>query len=252
MKFIGIIPARYASTRFPGKPLAIINGKSMIQRVYEQVYKSNIFSTTSKNESKIIVATEDISIENHVKNFNGNVMMTSSKHKTGTERCFEVVEKLQENYDVVINIQGDEPYIDPTQIEKLGSCFTNKNIQLATLLKIITDKDELFDINVVKAVVNNKKEAVYFSRNPIPFFRGKDKEKWLSFHDYYKHIGIYGYRTDVLKKIVKFKPTPLETAESLEQLRWLENALKINIEFTEIDSFSIDTYDDLVKVKKIK
>ncbi|NVO02037.1 MAG: 3-deoxy-manno-octulosonate cytidylyltransferase [Bacteroidetes bacterium] len=247
MNFIGIIPARYQSTRFPGKPLFVINGKTMIQRVYEQALKSKVLK-------RVIVATDDKSIENHVKMFGGEVMMTSKKHKSGTDRCNEVIENLKNIekdfvFDVAINIQGDEPYIDPLQIELLASCFKNKEVEIATLLKKIDSEQELFDQNVVKCAPNINKSALYFSRASIPFIRDKEKGKWLESQDFYKHIGIYAYRIDVLQKITKLKKSKLETAESLEQLRWLENGYKINVEFTEIESVSIDTINDILKLK---
>jgi 3-deoxy-manno-octulosonate cytidylyltransferase (CMP-KDO synthetase) len=247
MNFIGIIPARYQSTRFPGKPLFVIDGKTMIQRVYEQALKSKVLK-------RVIVATDDTSIENHVKMFGGEVMMTSKKHKSGTDRCNEVIENLKKVekdfvFDVAINIQGDEPYIDPLQIELLASCFKNREVEIATLLKKIDSEQELFDQNVVKCVPNINKSALYFSRASIPFIRDKEKDKWLESQDFYKHIGIYAYRIDVLQKITKLKKSKLETAESLEQLRWLENGYKINVEFTEIESVSIDTINDILKLK---
>ena len=247
MNFIGIIPARYQSIRFPGKPLFVINGKTMIQRVYEQALKSKVLK-------RVIVATDDKSIENHVKMFGGEVMMTSKKHKSGTDRCNEVIENLKNIekdfvFDVAINIQGDEPYIDPLQIELLASCFKNKEVEIATLLKKIDSEQELFDQNVVKCAPNINKSALYFSRASIPFIRDKEKGKWLESQDFYKHIGIYAYRIDVLQKITKLKKSKLETAESLEQLRWLENGYKINVEFTEIESVSIDTINDILKLK---
>ncbi|MFC2111118.1 3-deoxy-manno-octulosonate cytidylyltransferase [Bacteroidota bacterium] len=244
MKYIGIIPARFASTRFPGKPLVNINGKTMIQRVFEQASKANVLS-------KVVIATDNVQIFEHVNGFGGNVIMTSEHHITGTERCFEVLEKLDETYDVAINIQGDEPFIDPIQIEKVASCFKNKEIQIATLLKEISESDELFNENVIKAVADKNKKAVYFSRNPIPYFRGKEKSIWTKNHQYFKHIGIYAYKTDILEQIVKLSPTPLELAESLEQLRWIENGYNISVEFTEIESFSIDSPEDLAKAKPI-
>ncbi len=241
MKYIGIIPARFASTRFPGKPLVNIQGKTMIQRVFEQASKAKILS-------KVLVATDNSQIFNHVESFGGNVVMTSENHKTGTERCFEVIHKLNETFDVVINIQGDEPFIAPEQIEKVAPCFKNQEIQIATLLKKLSDNEELFNQNIIKAVVDKNKKAIYFSRNPIPFYRGKEKNNWLKNHEYFKHIGIYAYRTDILQQIVKLSPSPLELAESLEQLRWIENGFSINVEYTDIESFSIDTPEDLGKI----
>lgn len=245
MNFIGIIPARYSSSRFPGKPLVMINGKSMIQRVYEQAEKADVLSD-------IIVATDDERINNHVKNFNGKVMMTSPNHQSGTERCNEVIEYLKKSspgkkLDIVINIQGDEPLIDPVQIKKVASCFTNKNIQIATLLKKISSNEELFNFNIVKSVFDKNNQAIYFSRQPIPFLSGKKNSEWLNFCNYYKHIGVYAYRTDILKEITNLKPSPMEIAESLEQLRWIENGYKINIALTDIESYAVDSPEDLKK-----
>ncbi len=238
MNYIGIIPARYASTRFPGKPLAVIGGKSMIQRVYEQALKANLLSY-------VVVATDDNRIKKHVQSFGGKVIMTSHLHKSGTERCNEVIEILKEKYDVVVNIQGDEPFINPGQIDKLVSCFSEKNVEIATLVKKIDSSSELFNTNVVKAIINHEKQAIYFSRNPITYYRGKEQNVWKDNHEYYKHIGIYAYKTETLKVITKLKQSPLEIAESLEQLRWIENSIKIEIEFTNIDSVSVDTPEDI-------
>ena len=242
MKFLGIIPARYASSRFPGKPLVEIQGKSMIQRVYEQALKSNKLS-------KVIVATDDRRIEKHVKNFGGNVIMTSASHKTGTERCNEVLEKSgPEKWDSIINIQGDEPFINPAQIDAVCNCFNTKGTQIASLVKQISNREELFNSNVVKAVIDKNKNALYFTRAAIPFMRDEKPEKWLANQNYYKHIGIYGYATVILKKITQLKPSTLEIAESLEQLRWLENGYKIKVEITIYDSIAVDTPEDLKKI----
>ena len=241
MKILGIIPSRYASTRFPGKPLAMIDGKSMIQRVFEQAVKSDALT-------KVIVATDDSRIFDHVESFNGNVVMTSSEHLNGTSRCWEVVEQSDENYDVVVNIQGDEPFIDPEQINQVVKPFENSGVEIATLVKKIDETAELINPNVVKAVFDREKKALFFSRQPIPFLRGIQQEEWLKKHDYFKHIGIYAYRCDVLKKIVKLEPSELEKAENLEQLRWLENGFKINLQVTAIEAASIDTPDDLLKL----
>lgn len=246
MKIVGIIPARYASTRFPGKPLAMIDGKSMIQRVYEQSCKANVLS-------EVWIATDDNRIENHIKSFGGKVMLTSPNHKSGTERCNEVIQRLQADtpsrlFDVAINIQGDEPFIQPEQIEKVASCFLNPEVEIATLIKKIFDKTELFNPNVVKVITANDKKALYFSRQPIPFLRGMSENDWLTHHTYFKHIGIYAYRTETLRKLTMLQPSPLEIAESLEQLRWLENAYHIYTKQTDFESFSIDTPDDLSKL----
>jgi len=246
MNFVGIIPARYASTRFPGKPLAMIDGKSMIQRVYEQSCKANVLS-------EVWIATDDNRIESHIKSFGGKVMLTSPNHKSGTERCNEVIQRLQADtpsrlFDVAINIQGDEPFIQPEQIEKVASCFSNPEIEIATLIKKISDKTELFNPNVVKVITANDKKALYFSRQPIPFLRGMPENDWLTHHTYFKHIGIYAYRTETLRKLTMLAPSPLEIAESLEQLRWLENAYHIYTKQTDFESFSVDTPDDLLKL----
>jgi 3-deoxy-manno-octulosonate cytidylyltransferase (CMP-KDO synthetase) len=246
MNFVGIIPARYASTRFPGKPLAMIDGKSMIQRVYEQSCKANVLS-------EVWIATDDNRIENHIKSFGGKVMLTSPNHKSGTERCNEVIQRLQTDmssrlFDVAINIQGDEPFIQPEQIEKVASCFLNPEVEIATLIKKISDKTELFNPNVVKVITANDKKALYFSRQPIPFLRGMSENDWLTHHTYFKHIGIYAYRTETLRKLTMLEPSPLEIAESLEQLRWLENAYHIYTKQTDFESFSVDTPDDLLKL----
>lgn len=240
MKFIGIIPARYASTRFPGKPLADMDGKPMIQRVYEQVRGT---------VDEVCVATDDERIEKAVKAFGGNVVMTSHQHKSGTDRCYEAYQKAGGNYDVVINIQGDEPFIQPQQIETIKSCFTDGEIQIATLVKPFRPDDDfekvLFNPNSPKVVINRNNEAMYFSRSVIPYVRGKVFTEWLPNHTYYKHIGMYAYRADVLAEITRLPQSPLELAESLEQLRWLENGYKIKVGITDIETIGIDTPEDL-------
>jgi 3-deoxy-manno-octulosonate cytidylyltransferase (CMP-KDO synthetase) len=237
---LGIIPARYASTRFPAKPLVDIAGKTMIQRVYEQAMKCDL--------DKVVVATDDERISTVVEAFGGEVIMTDTKHQSGTDRCAEVALKLP-GYDVVINIQGDEPFIDPTQIALVRSCFTDKNIQLATLIKEIHGDDELFNPNIPKVVINTKQQAIYFSRQPIPYIRNAEKkEDWITAHQFYKHIGIYGYTTETLLAITKLKPSSLELAESLEQLRWLENGYQIQTKVTGIETIAIDTPEDLQKI----
>jgi 3-deoxy-manno-octulosonate cytidylyltransferase (CMP-KDO synthetase) len=247
MNIVGIIPARYASTRFPGKPLVDIHGKTMIQRVYEQAKK-----TTSLNE--VYVATDDSRIYDHVKTFGGNILMTSAGHSTGTERCHEVVEKLvAENMpvDVVINIQGDEPFINPEQIDLLAGCFKYPEVNIATLIKKINRPEELFDPNTIKVVINSLHNAIYFSRTAIPYMRDKDHETWTLFHTYYKHIGIYAYRTESLREITTLQASSLEKAESLEQLRWLENGYEIHTLETEYESHSVDVPEDLTKFDTI-
>ena len=242
MKFVGIIPARYASTRFPGKPLADILGKPMIQRVYERA--SQVLDT-------VVVATDDQRIYEAVVNFGGRVVMTSENHKTGTDRCYEALTKLPETYDVVINIQGDEPFIAIDQIEALKNCFVSDQIQLATLVKPFdanTSIDELENPNTPKVILSQAGEAICFSRSVIPYLRGVEKSQWATAHTYYKHIGIYAYRTDILAQITKMTQTPIEKAESLEQLRWLENGLHIHVAITHSDNHSIDTPKDLQRV----
>ena len=246
MNILGVIPSRYASTRFPGKPLTIINGKSMIQRVYEQALKSSSLS-------KVIVATDDKRIFDHVKSFNGQVLMTSSDHQNGTTRCQEVLSKLNEEnsdnkYDIVINIQGDEPYIDPSQIEMVSALFNHHKTGIGTLVKKISSSTELFDENVVKVVFGKRKDAIYFSRQPIPYLRSVSKEDWLNHHTFYKHIGIYGYRADILNEIVLLEKGELEVAEKLEQIRWLENSYSISVDVTDIESIAVDTPEDLLKL----
>lgn len=240
MKILGIIPARFASTRFPGKPLIDIAGKSMIQRVYEQCLKSSSLD-------KLIVATDDLRIVEHVKNFGGDVVLTSERHPSGTDRCNEVA-SLFPQFDVCINIQGDEPMIDPFQIDLLCGCFSNSSTELATLIKKITTKEELFNYNTPKVIFNKDMEAIYFSRSTIPFLRNSDPESWLSDHSYYKHIGIYGYRSSVLSQITALEISALEKAESLEQLRWIENGYKIKLAVTDKESQAIDTPEDLKKL----
>lgn len=241
-KIIGIIPARYASTRFPGKPLVDIGGKTMIQRVYEQCLKS-------KALFKTYVATDDQRIFQHVNDFGGNVIMTSEAHKTGTDRCNEAVSIIEEDedtqIDVVINIQGDEPFIHIEQIELLANCFNDEDTEIASLAREISTDEDIHNPNMVNVVRNLKKQALYFSRYPIPFYRNgnDDKQKIL------KHIGIYGYKRTILSEISRLGISALEKAESLEQLRWLENGYKIMIELTTHESISIDTKEDLLQIK---
>jgi 3-deoxy-manno-octulosonate cytidylyltransferase (CMP-KDO synthetase) len=240
MKVLGIIPARYASTRFPGKPLIDIQGKSMIQRVYEQALKTNTLH-------KVVIATDDNRIAEAVRGFGGEFIMTGSTHQSGTDRCAEVSKQLPE-FDIVINIQGDEPFINPKQIDLLVSCFNQSGVQLATLIKEINTEEELFNNNIPKVVINSKQEAIYFSRHTIPYIRNADKEQWLNKHQFYKHIGIYGYTTEVLQEITKLQPSSLEIAESLEQLRWIENGYTIQTRVTNLETIAIDTPEDLNKI----
>src|SRR5690554_5040321 len=243
MKIIAVIPARFASTRFPGKPLVEIDGKTMIQRVYEQAQKVNSLS-------EVIIATDDKSIQEHGHSFGAKVIMTSDKHRSGTDRCAEVATHVPDA-EIIINIQGDEPFINPLQIEELISCFKDKETNIATLIKKITLEEELFNSNTPKVVVDKNLKALYFSRNTIPFQRNFRKEEWLSNHAYFKHIGIYGFRATTLKEITALPTSSLESSESLEQLRWLENGYSIQTAITEFESFGIDHLEDIKRVLEL-
>lgn len=236
---LGVIPARYASTRFPAKPLADLGGKSMIQRVYEQVKKS-------KHVAEVVVATDHDEIFQHVKKFGGSVCMTKESHPSGTDRCFEALTLQQKEFSYVINIQGDEPFIQPEQIDLLAKLLDG-NVEIATLVKKIEDQEQLFNPNVVKTVVSKDKSALYFSRSPVPHVRNAQENEWLSKHTFYKHIGMYAYRRDILKQLTSLPISSLEKAESLEQLRWLENGFKISIAETKTETIGIDTPEDLQK-----
>ena len=241
MKITGIIPARYGSTRFPGKPLTEIGGKSMIRRVYEQAKKSGKLTA-------VVVATDDQRILEHVKAFGGDAVMTSAAHQSGTDRCYEAILEYDASADVVINIQGDEPFIHPQQIDLVASCFSNDAVQIATLVKKISSNEELLNPNTPKVLLNREREAIYFSRQTIPHIRGREPSEWLNYFTFYKHIGIYAYRTAVLGEITALKQSPLELAEALEQLRWIENGYKLKVEVTDLESVAIDTPDDLKKL----
>lgn len=239
MKFLGIIPARYASTRFPAKPLAMLGGKTVIQRVYEQV--AGILDDA-------YVATDDERIENTVKAFGGKVVMTSVRHKSGTDRCYEAYTRIGGNYDVIVNIQGDEPFIQASQLQAIKACFDTPSTQIATLVKPFTadnDFEALENVNSPKVVLDRNMKALYFSRSIIPYQRNADKKDWLKNHVYYKHIGLYAYRAEVLKEITSLPQSSLELAESLEQLRWLENGYSIKAGITEVETIGIDTPQDL-------
>ncbi len=237
MKILGVIPARYASSRFPAKPLVDMGGKSMIRRVYEQAKKSRFLS-------KVVVATDHEAIFQHVAEFGGEVCLTSTHHASGTDRCHEALTKEDSSFDYIINIQGDEPFIAPEQIDLLASLLNGKT-ELATLIKKIDTVEQLFNPNLVKVVVTANAEALYFSRSPIPYFRNLDQAEWVTHHQYFKHIGMYAYRKDVLEKITQLPLSSLEKAESLEQLRWLENGYKIYVKETNIETIGIDTPEDL-------
>ncbi len=248
MKILGIIPARYASTRLEGKPLKDIGGISMIERVYIQASKANLLD-------KIVVATDDQRIFDHVKNFGGNVMMTSPNHPNGTDRCAEVMANVEsvfgEKFEVAINIQGDEPFIDPEQINQIARVFIIDNTtQIATLAKKIISHAELIDIKEAKIVLNQRQEAIYMSRSPVPFLRNEDITIWHEKADFYKHIGIYGFTREVLVNISSLAPTLLETQEGLEQLRWLAY-YPIKVGFTDFETLAIDTEADLEVAKKM-
>lgn len=243
MEVLGIIPARYASTRFPGKPLIDIHGKSMIQRVYEQASKSML--------SEVLVATDDARILEHVTGFGGKAVMTGEHHQSGTDRCFEAYQKNDKPFDYIINIQGDEPFIRPEQINLVADCFRNHATELATLVKEITSSDELFNTNSPKVVLSQAKEALYFSRQPIPYCRNIPNDIWHKQHTYYKHIGIYGYRADILEQITQLAPSGLELAESLEQLRWLENGYRIATALTTFETIGIDAPEDLHRIQHL-
>ncbi len=243
-QFAGIIPARYASTRFPGKPLALLGDKTMIQRVYEQA---------SKSLDIVYVATDDRRIYNSVAEFGGSVVMTSQSHMSGTDRCAEAViiisEEIQNKIDIIINIQGDEPFIKPEQLDLLASCFTDRSVEIATLIRRTEPEEDILNPNQPKVVVNFNGDAIYFSRAAIPYYRDAETDQWTVRHSYYKHIGLYGYKVETLQKITGLTRSPLEIAESLEQNRWIENGFRIRTAVTKWESISIDTPDDLEKAK---
>ena len=245
LNFVGIIPARYASTRFPGKPLAMLGGKTMIQRVYEQV---------SKVLQDVYVATDDQRIYEAVEAFGGKAIMTSPNHKSGTDRIQEAYTKIGKPFDVVINIQGDEPFIHESQIETVCRCFDDDNTMIATLGRPFNDSHTFADLenpNSPKVVCDTRGFAMYFSRSVIPYLRGTDKTEWLSSFPYLKHIGLYAYRTRVLQEITALPQSPLEVAESLEQLRWLQNGYRIKVGITQIETVGIDTPEDLERAERL-
>ena len=244
MKFIAIIPARYASTRFPGKPLAVLGGKSVIQRVYEQV--AGVLDDA-------VVATDDERIRDAVRAFGGRVEMTSPDHRSGTDRCREAYDRLGVEYDVVVNVQGDEPFIQSSQLEAVKRCFDDPATDIATLVKPFTEADGLAALenpNSPKVVLDAQSRAIYFSRSVIPYLRGVERAEWLARHTFYKHIGLYAFRTDVLRAVTALPQSALEKAESLEQLRWLENGYKIGVGISEVETIGIDTPEDLEKAER--
>lgn len=239
MKVVGIIPSRYASTRFPGKPLAMIKGKTMIQRVCEQAWKSKL--------DAVVVATDDMRIADEVLSFGGQYVLTDPRHRSGTDRCCEALDMLETQFDAVVNIQGDEPFIDPKEINLLVDLISRDDTQLASLVKKLDDEEDLFGSTKVKVVLDKDGNALYFSRSPIPFMRNVDKAKWLQKGTFYQHIGVYAYKADTLRQIARMQPTALEMVESLEQLRWLENGLSIRMAIVKTDNIAIDTTADLAK-----
>ncbi len=244
LRFIVIIPARYASTRFPAKPLALLGGKPVIQRVYEQV---------SGVVSDVVVATDDERIYEAVEAFGGRVVMTSANHKSGTDRCWEAYQKQGEEFDVVINVQGDEPFIAHSQLRAIMACFEEDATDIATLVKPFSEEDGLAALenpNSPKVVLDKQSRAIYFSRSVIPYLRGVEREQWLKTHTYYKHIGMYAFRANVLREVTSLEQSQLELAESLEQLRWLENGYKIGVGISDVETVGIDTPEDLQRAEE--
>ena len=244
MNFIGIIPARYASTRFPAKPLAMLGGKPVIQRVYEQV---------SKSMDAVYDATDDQRIYQAVEQFGGKVVMTDTDLKSGTDRCQQAYQRIGETYDVIVNIQGDEPFIQSAQLDTIRKCFDDPDTQIATLVKPFTPEqgfEALANVNSPKVVVDKNMRAIYFSRSIIPYIRKGEQKDWMTMHTYYKHIGLYAYRAEVLAEITALPQSSLEIAESLEQLRWIENGYTIKVGVTDIETIGIDTPEDLARAER--
>ncbi|MBL7845963.1 MAG: 3-deoxy-manno-octulosonate cytidylyltransferase [Cyclobacteriaceae bacterium] len=243
MKILGVIPARYASSRFPGKPLADLLGKSMVERVYLQCNKSQFLTD-------IVVATDHKEIYDHVIAFGGHASLTSDQHPSGTDRCYETLTQQKERFDFVVNVQGDEPFIDPAQIDLLCRSL-DAQTELATLIQKITTLDQLLAPTEAKVVLNDKQEALYFSRSPIPFVQKHPQEQWLDHATFYRHMGLYAYRSDILKAITNLPVSPLERAESLEQLRWIENGYRIKtVETDAEEGMCVDTPEDLEKARE--
>lgn len=237
MTILAVIPARYASTRFPGKPLVDVQGKPMIQRVYENVIKSDLFT-------EVVVATDDERIVKVAESFGAKVVLTSKEHESGTDRCGEVIQQLQNEFDIVVNIQGDEPMVNPLQLKELVDVFKNPQAQIATLKSIITNEEDIANPNVVKVVTSKDGKALYFSRSTIPYNRNS------TVVSYFKHIGLYAYTSDTLKKITQLSLGELEKIESLEQLRWLENGYNIYVAESNFKNIGIDTPEDLIELNK--
>ena len=241
MKFTAIIPARYASTRFPGKPLAILGGKTVIQRVYEQAV--NVLG-------QAYVATDDERILQAVEAFGGQAVMTRTDHKSGTDRIQEAAEKIHTDADVIINVQGDEPFIQRSQIETLCHLFDDPQTQIGTLGKRFESIEAVENPNSPKIVTDTKGFALYFSRSIIPFVRGKEQTEWFKSYPFLKHLGLYAYRREVLHEVTQLPQSPLELAESLEQLRWLENGYRIRVGLTDVETVGIDTPEDLERAEE--
>ena len=241
MKFMAIIPARYASTRFPGKPLAVLGGKTVIQRVYEQV---------SSVLSEVYVATDDQRIYDCVEGFRGKAVMTREDHKSGTDRIEEAVEKIGTDADVIINVQGDEPFIQPSQVETLMHLFDAPETQIGTLGKLFESMEAVENPNSPKIVTDNRGFALYFSRSVIPYIRGKERNDWFGQYPFLKHLGIYAYRREVLAEVTRLPQSSLEKAESLEQLRWLQNGYRIRVGLTDVETIGIDTPEDLQRAEQ--
>ena len=241
MKFMAIIPARYASTRFPGKPLAVLGGKTVIQRVYEQV---------SSVLSEVYVATDDQRIYDCVEGFGGKAIMTREDHKSGTDRIEEAVEKIGTDADVIINVQGDEPFIQPSQVETLMHLFDASETQIGTLGKLFESMEAVENPNSPKIVTDNRGFALYFSRSVIPYIRGKEQNDWFGQYPFLKHLGIYAYRREVLAEVTRLPQSSLEKAESLEQLRWLQNGYRIRVGLTDVETIGIDTPEDLQRAEQ--
>lgn len=243
MKVIAIIPARYASTRFPGKPLALLGGKPVIRRVCEQAGRA---------VSRVVVATDDERILQAVRDFGGEAVMTSPDHRSGTDRCYEAYRKVGEQFDVILNVQGDEPFIRAEQIRAILGCFDDPGTDIATLVKPFREEDgeeALENPNSPKVVLDSRSRALYFSRSVIPYLRGVERKRWLASHTFYKHIGMYAFRAAALREVTALAPSPLERAESLEQLRWIENGYRIGAAITEYETVGIDTPEDLVRAE---
>lgn len=241
---VGILPARYASTRFPKKALALLGGKPVIQRVYEQCMAADVLD-------EVVVATDHPEIYQAVEAFGGKVVMTRDNHSSGTDRCAEALEKLPQQFDYVINIQGDEPFVHREQLEALSTLLQKRGADIATLMHQITEEEDLWNPAVVKPVVSQANRALYFSRQALPFLRDVPKAQWLQKHVFYRHLGLYGFKSSVLKEITQLKPAPLEELEKLEQLRWLEAGYQIYIEATPYPSLGIDTPEDLITAEKL-